>query len=137
VSESEAKLDGVKADAEAAKTSVDEVAAESEGTDIKGIDSASHRIIRMIPGLREAQRLQHSLALVSAGSVMGILGLLMVAYSIYRQISAMLEEQQQQRNDYNKAIMEARGFTTLSQIEQYKESQRKAIENSYRPGIIP
>ena len=115
---------------------VDDVV-ESEGTEIKGLESASSRVIRMIPGLREAQRITRSIGTLSEGSVMGVVGLLMVAYSIYRQINAMLEEQKQQQADYQKAIIEIRGFTTVAQFTQYQDNQRRAIENSYRPGIIP
>jgi hypothetical protein len=130
------KLDNLEVETEVAKTSVDDVATESEGMDIKGLDSASHRIIRMIPGLREAQRIQRSLGALSEGSIMGVLGLLLVAYSIYKEISRMLAEQQQQADEYKKEIMEIRGFTMSAQFEKWQEDQRRIIEG-YRSGIIP
>ena len=136
VADSKEKLDGVLADVEEAEAQTDDVVA-SEGTEIKGLESASSRVIRMIPGLREAQRIQRSLGALSAGSLVGVVGLLMVAYSIYRQISAMLEEQKQQQADYKKTIMDVRGFTTSAQFIAWQAGQRQAIENSYRPGIIP
>jgi chromosome segregation ATPase len=136
VSESEQKLDGVNVNVEAAKTEVDDVVA-LEGGEIKGLDSASSRVIRMIPGLREAQRIQRSIGLLTEGSIMGVVGLLLVAYQIYQKISAMLAEQQQLRDEYKKTVMEIRGFTTSAQFTAFQTGQRQAIENSYRPGIIP
>lgn len=135
VSESEQKLDALKNDADATITETDDMVA-SEGGEIKGLDSASSRVIRMIPGLREAQRIQRSIGLLSEGSIMGGLGLLLVAYSIYKQISSMLEQQQQQRDELQKAIMEIRGFTTSAQFLAWQEGQRQLIEG-YRSGIIP
>jgi hypothetical protein len=136
VSEGEAKIAGLEAETASAQTSVDTVAAESEGTDIKGLDSASSRVIRMIPGLREAQRIYRGLGALSEGSLMGGLGLLLVAYSIYKQISAYLEEQKQQQAEYKKTIMELRGFTTSTEFTSWQTGQRQAIEG-YRSGIIP
>jgi hypothetical protein len=129
-----AKLTDLEAEAENAKANVDE--AIEEGAEIKGLDSASSRIIRMIPGLREAQRIQRSIGMLSEGSIMGGLSLLLVAYSIYRQISAMLAEQEQQRAEYRKMVMEARGFTLKAQFTQWQEDQRRTIED-YRNRVIP
>ena len=116
-------------EADAAKEKADDVLGKSG--EIKGLDSASSRVIRMIPGLREAQRIYRSLGALSEGSIMGALGLLMVAYSIYRQISAMLAEQEQQRLEYRRMVMEARGFTLISEFERWKEDQTRII-NGYR-----
>ena len=122
-------------EADAARLKADDVLSKSD--EIKGLDSASSRIIRMIPGLREAQRIQRSLGALSEGSIMGGLGLLLVAYSIYRQISAMLEEQKKQAEEYRRMVMEARGFTLTSEFTRWQDDQRRAIENAYRPGVIP
>ena len=156
VSESEQKLDFVKAETDAVKDAIADAVADADqslsdqqvkaaaaaltvddvSTEIKGLESASSRVIRMIPGLREAQRIHRSIGMVSEGSVMGVLGLLMVAYSIYRQISSMLEEQKQQQAEYKKTIMDVRGFTTSAQFTQWQENQSRLIEG-YRLRIIP
>jgi hypothetical protein len=128
------EMDEINARAAETQANVDDVV--SKGTEIKGLDSASSRVIRMIPGLREAQRIQRGLGALSEGSVMGVVGLLMVAYSIYKQISAYLEEQKQQQAEYKQAIMEIRGFTTSAEFTAWQTGQRQAIEG-YRNGIIP
>lgn len=127
--------DNLDRQAEAAKKKADDLIS-TEGEEIKGLESASSRVIRMIPGLREAQRLKNSLGQISAGNITGVIGLLMLAYSIYRQISAMLEEQKQQQADYQKAVMEVRGLTTSAQFTSWKEGQRQTFEG-YRTNIIP
>jgi hypothetical protein len=126
VSESEQKLDTLKGEVDATQTETDDVVA-SEGGEIKGLDSASSRVIRMIPGLREAQRIQRSLGALSAGSVMGVVGLLMVAYQIYKQVAAYLEEQKQLQIEYRQAIMEARNFTTIAQVKAWQADQDRIM----------
>lgn len=119
----------------AAKQNADNIINE-EGEQIKGLENASSRVIRMIPGLREAQRIQRGLGALSEGSIMGVMGLLMVAYSIYRQISAYLEEQKRQQAEFKKTIMGLQGFTTSAEFTAWQTGQRQAIEG-YRSGIIP
>ena len=121
------EMDDLTSKAETAKQTADAVL--SKGDEIKGLDGAASRVIRMIPGLREAQRIQRSIGLLSEGSLMGGLGLLMVAYSIYRQISAYLEEQKQQQAEYQKAIMDIRGFTTSAQFKTWEDNQNRVSRN--------
>lgn len=148
ISESELQLVELNAEAEAVKTAVAEAVSEAEDDlteaqikmataklmvedevgGIKGLETSANRIIRMVPGLREASRLQRSLSLLQTGNIAGVLGVIMLAYSLYRQISAMMEEQKKQQMEYRRDVMEARGFTLTSEFDRWKEEQRQLSE---------
>lgn len=137
--EANAKLSKAEADTAgvAAKTTViaDEAKSvvSSEGAEIKGLESASNRILRMIPGLREASRLKRDIGLVNAGSMMGVLGLLMLAYSIYQQANRMLEDQKQQQEEYKSLIIQAQNFTSNSQYQAWQTQMTNALSYRSRP----
>ena len=135
VAESEIKLENLKREAsDAVNEAEGEVA--NVGTQIRGLESTSRRVIRMIPGLREAQRLTRSMELLSAGNLMGVAGLLMVSWSIYRQMSSMMDAQKQQDTDYRRMIMEARGFKQVSQYKSWQEDQNR-LDRGYMTTTIP
>ena len=151
VSEGELELMGLQAEADAVKAAVAEAVMDAEGelteaqlkiamtklrigdeTDgIKGLESSTNMIIRMIPGLREANSLNRSLQMLQAGNVMGAMGVLLLAYSLYRQISAMIEEQKKQQTEYRRDVMEARGFALTSEFDRWQEDQRQ-LNDQYR-----
>mgnify|MGYP000377393312 CR=1 FL=1 len=134
VRSSEADLEGISARSVVAEAKVGAVL--SEGSEIKGLESASSRIIRMLPGLREADRLKRSIGQISEGNVVGVLSLLMLAYSIYRQISSYLEQQKREQLEYQKAIMQTKNFTTAEQFQVWQADQNRAIRG-FGTGIIP
>ena len=99
VTEGEAKLAMLKAKTATAKIEADMVIAQ-KAPKIKGIEQAVNRIINMIPVLDEADRLRTNLKILSAGNITGIIGLLMLALTIYRQVVSMLEEQKRREEEY-------------------------------------
>lgn len=107
-----------------------------EGRKIKGVETSANRIIRMIPGLREANRLRRSIRQLSVGNISGVVTILMLALSIYRQVASMMEEQKRQQEEYKRSVMEIRGFTTSAQFEAWQKQQRH-LQEAYRSGIIP
>ena len=135
VAESEQKLADVQSDIDDTETEADDLVM-TEGTKMKGLESASNRITRMIPGLREAYRIKVGLGYLSQGSLLGVVGLLMVAYSIYRQISSYLEEQKQQQAEIRQAVMAIQNFTTTAQFQTWQENTDRAIRG-YQTGHIP
>jgi hypothetical protein len=108
----------------------------NEGRQIKGLEQSTKRIFSMLPGLREADRLQTNLKTLSAGNIAGVIGILMLALSIYRQVASMMEEQKRQQEEYKRSVMEIRGFTTSAQFEAWQKQQRH-LQEAYRSGIIP
>lgn len=108
----------------------------NEAPKIKGLEQSAKRIASMLPGLREANRLQTNLKALSAGNIVGVIGILMLALSIYRQVASMMEEQKRQQEEYKRSVMEIRGFTTSAQFEAWQKQQRH-LQEAYRSGIIP
>jgi hypothetical protein len=131
VAEKKADLKGLEGEADAAEQQADDLIA-GEGTEIKGLESASSRIIRMIPGLREAHRLKVALGEISAGNIVGVIGVLMLAYSIYKQVVTLMEEQKRQQLEYQQTIMQIRGYEHESQFTAWLQTQ-----DNYRTGVIP
>jgi hypothetical protein len=90
----------------------------------------------MLPVLREADRLKRSIGQISEGNVVGVLSLLMLAYSIYRQISSYLEQQKREQLEYRQSIAEAQNLDTKEQVEAFIQKQRQAMEY-WRSSYIP
>lgn len=107
-----------------------------EGREIKGVETSANRIIRMIPGLREANRLKRNVDLLSGGSVMGVLGILLLAYSLYQQINRIIEEQQRQKEEYKREIMRAQNLTSQSQYQTWQTQQETALANYRNRPVI-
>src|SRR3972149_446005 len=140
VAEGEEKLEKLDADVETTKTKLLDV----EGTylhlggdqGIKGLERSAARITRMLPGLSEAYRFHRSLFWLKEGSVFGAFTLLLLAWSIYKKVAGMLEEQKRQQEQFKKEIMEIREFTTSAEFQRWQENQRRLIEG-YRTGRFP
>ena len=113
--------------ADTANQKIDE--AISKTPEIKGVESSANRIIRMIPGLREANRLYKDINMISSGNLLGVIGLLTVAISIYQQVAGMLEDQKRQQEQYQQEVMQLRGFTTASEFQNWQASQQQSMEN--------
>jgi hypothetical protein len=120
------EMDAFTRKAEQAKKTADNLI-KTEGAQIKGLESASGRIMRMIPGLREARRLQVGLENISAGNIVGVVGLLMLALTIYRQISQMQAEQKRQQEAYRQMIMQAQNFTSQTQFQAWQLQTQTAL----------
>jgi len=108
----------------AAKT---EQLVEKEGSEIKGMEAAGHRIIRMIPGLREVDRLQRGLGQISAGNVMGLVGLFFVAMRLIKMLNQYFDKIKQQAQEMEAYVREARGFTTHEQYAQWQAQQKEGM----------
>lgn len=104
--------------------------------EIKGVESSANRIIRMIPGLREANRLQRSIRQLSAGNIVGAVGLFMLAIRIYRIIDQYYKKLEQEKQDYQRQIMEISKFTTAAQFKDWETNQRQIIDNYIKNGVI-
>lgn len=101
----------------------------NEGTEIKGLDSATTKILNRLPYLREARRLYSSIEAVSAGSVAGVVSLLLIAYTILQQVLRMQTDQERQRLEYKNAIMQAQGFTNTAQFQTWENQQNAALQS--------
>lgn len=95
-----------------------------EGREIKGVESSANRIIRMIPGLREANRLQRSIRQLSDRNIVGAVGLFMLAIRIYRMIDQYYKKLEQEKQDYQRQIMEIRGYTRESEYNEWLSLQK-------------
>jgi hypothetical protein len=100
----------------------------NEGTQIKGLESSMGRIARMIPGLREARRLQVGLENLQAGSLIGVVGIVMLAYSIYRQIMAYYDDLKREQAQFRSEVMQAQNFTTFAQFESWDRKRQQALD---------
>ena len=107
-----------------------------EGREIKGVETSANRIIRMIPGLREANRLRRSIGQLSAGNIVGAVGLFMLAIRIYRMIDQYYKKLEQEKQDYQRQIMEISKFTTAAQFKDWETNQRQIIDNYIKNGVI-
>lgn len=107
-----------------------------EGREIKGVETSANRIIRMIPGLREANRLRRSIRQLSAGNIVGAVGLFMLAIRIYRMIDQYYKKLEQEKQDYQRQIMETSKFTTAAQFKDWETNQRQIIDNYIKNGVI-
>ena len=107
-----------------------------EGREIKGVETSANRIIRMIPGLREANRLRRSIGQLSAGNIVGAVGLFMLAIRIYRMIDQYYKKLEQEKQDYQRQIMETSKFTTAAQFKDWETNQRQIIDNYIKNGVI-
>lgn len=58
-------------------------------------------------GYVEANRLKTSIGALSVGNLVSVVGILMLVLSIYRQVSAVLEDQKRQRLEYQRMDMDA------------------------------
>ena len=138
VADGEAKLAMLKAKTVTAKIEATNLLT-NEAPKIKDLEQAAKRIASMIPGLREASRLQTALKSLSTGNTLvAIISILMLVLSIYRQIVSMLEEQKRREEEYRRQVMQLRGFTTIKEFEAWQNSQRQAQEQwrSQSPTIV-
>lgn len=108
----------------------------NEAPKIKGLEQSAKRIANMLPGLREANRLQTNLKTLSAGNIVGVIGILMLALSIYRQVASMMEEQQRQKEEYKREIMRAQNLTSQSQYQTWQTQQETALANYRNRPVI-
>jgi hypothetical protein len=127
IAEGQAKLDMLKLQANTTAAQTKAVVA-VEGPKIEGLERSSRRIIRMIPGLREADQLTRNMKLLSAGNIAGALGIALIAYQIYLQINRFLQEQERQKQEYRQTIMQVQNFTTKEEFYAWQRSQQQAFE---------
>lgn len=106
-------------------------ALDGEGLKLSGLEQSAKRIVNMIPGLREAQRLNRSLGQLASGNIVGVVGVLMLALSVYRLIMSALEEQKRQQETFKREIMRAQNFSSNAQFQVWQVQQQVALE-SYR-----
>ena len=108
----------------------------NEAPKIQGLEQSAKRIANMLPGLREANRLQTNLKTLSAGNIAGVIGILMLALSIYQQINRIIEEQQRQKEEYKREIMRAQNLTSQSQYQTWQTQQETALANYRNRPVI-
>lgn len=108
----------------------------NEAPKIKGLEQSAKRIANMLPGLREANRLQTNLKTLSAGNIVGAVGLFMLAIQIYHKIDQYYKKLEQEKQDYQRQIMETSKFTTAAQFKDWETNQRQIIDNYIKNGVI-
>ncbi|MDR0797807.1 MAG: hypothetical protein LBE70_03715 [Nitrososphaerota archaeon] len=102
----------------------------NEGEEIKDTDMVTKRVLRMLPGLREAQRLQKSMGQLEAGNIMGALNIALLAVAVLNQVMRLYEEQKRKQKQYEQDLMQAQGFATRSEFKQYETQQKTALKQS-------
>ena len=106
---------------------------------LRGLNYSVRRVTAQIPGLREAYHYVEALKRIERFGLMdigGVVSVLMLAYTLYRQLAQMMEEQKRQQAEYRQNVMAAQNFATTEQFIQWQTNQRQAFD-SYRSGIIP
>jgi len=102
----------------------------NEGEEIKGAEQAGKHVIRMLPGLREAQRLQKSIGQLSEGNIMGAISLAFLILTILKQVQRLYEEHKRKQKQYEQDLMAAQGFNVRSEFKPYESQQKMAMKNS-------
>ena len=136
LSTAQATVDKLKGEVSETKSSIVNLVNFGKSSDIKGLQSATYRITRMLPGLREGHRLAIGLKNISLGNVVGFVSLATLIISIAQQVANWFEEQRRQQEEFKQAVMQSQNFTTTVQFQQWERQQKQAIEN-YRNGVIP
>lgn len=136
LSTAQAKVDKLNVDAVKSTAAVEKLADLGKRTDIKGMQSAVYRITRMIPGLREAHRLTIAMKNITLGNVVGLVSLFLLAISIINSVKSVLAAQERERAEYQRLIMNERGFVTQDRFLAWERSTKQAVE-SYRTREIP
>jgi len=116
------KTNAVSLEVDSVQKQADELLVNT-GTQIKGMEAAGHRIIRMIPGLREADRLQRGLGQLSMGNIMGALTIALLAYSILMQVKRMYDEQKRQQEEFEREVRQSRGYMAREEYLQWEREQ--------------
>ena len=127
------KVDEVRDSAEEARDVGDE--AISKTGDLKGMNMAARRIMRQVPGLREASRLL-SLIKMQMRIAPAVFALLM-AWQTVRMIISWLGEREREAKEFRRMIMEARGFRTKSQFDNWLEEDKRRTAEAYRSVVPP
>lgn len=136
LSTAQAKVNQLKNDVKDTTSATEKLMSLSKTTDVKGLQSAAYRITRMIPGLREANRLAVGLKNFSAGNVVGLVSIAFLILRIYQTIKSMLDAQRREQEQFRQDVIQMQNFTSIGQFNNWQMQQRQAVE-SYRTGVIP
>jgi hypothetical protein len=102
------------------------------GYEIKGLETAVHRVARMIPGVREIDRIYKNINRAQSGyAIMAGINFALIAARIIRMINQYFDQKKRQEQELEAAVREIRGLTSHSGYSQYQYQQRAAV-NSYR-----
>jgi len=136
LSTAQAKVNQLKNDVKDTTSATEKLMSLSKTTDVKGLQSAAYRISRMIPGLREANRLAVGLKNFSAGNVVGLVSIAFLILRIYQTIKSLLDAQRREQEQFRQDVIQMQNFTSVGQFNNWQMQQRQAVE-SYRTGVIP
>ncbi|MCL2288625.1 MAG: hypothetical protein FWC33_05600 [Candidatus Bathyarchaeota archaeon] len=104
----------------------------NEGEEIKGAEQAGKRILKnYLPGAREALAIQRSLSQLSAGNMLGAIGLLNLALMIYQKMQQRDEEQKQKFQKLEDDMRRQQGYSR-EQFNMWYSQQSVAMASSYQ-----
>jgi hypothetical protein len=98
------------------------------GSEIKGLETAVHRVARMIPYVREVDRTYKALHKLDTGNIMGAVGLVLIAWRLIRMIGDYYEKIERQKREFEQTIREAQGYTTHERYAEWQSQQKAGME---------
>jgi hypothetical protein len=125
------EVEDIKTSAEEAKETGDEVLGEREN--IKGMNLATRRIMRQVPGLRAVSRLLSLIKLQMRIAPAAFA--LIIAFQALRTIISWLEGREREAREYRMMIREYRGLTSRRQVEAWIEEDKRRTQESYRSAV--
>jgi hypothetical protein len=69
-------------------------------------------------------------------SIGGVVGVVYMAYTLYRQLDALIKEEERKREEYRRDIMQMQKLTRQDEYERFQQ-QMQATADAYKRGVIP
>jgi hypothetical protein len=102
----------------------------NEGVEIRGVEQAGKRVLRMLPGMREALSIQKSLGQLSAGNVMGALNMAFLAYNIVVQVKRLYDDMKRKQEEFEREVMSLRGYESREEFVVWQNEQKTGLNVS-------
>ena|GEM_PF-3060302 len=102
----------------------------NEGQEIKGLEAGGKRVLRMLPGMREALTIQKSLKQMSAMNVMGFVNIAFLAYNIAMQAKSLYDKWKREQEEFKREVMNLRGYETQEEFTQWQNEQKQGLNAS-------
>jgi len=104
---------------------------ESSVFKIKGLETAVHRVARMIPGVREVDRVYKNAGRMSAGYfAMAAINLYLIANRVIRMINDHYEKKKREEQVLEAKLREARNIQSHGEYGEWKSQQKMAMTAS-------
>jgi len=104
---------------------------EDSGFKIKGLETAVHRVARMIPGVREIDRVYKNVGRAQSGYlVMAAINMYLIANRVVRMINDYYERLKRERQEMEAIIRKGRDIQTHSEYVEWSSQQKTAMKAS-------